>query len=232
MRILIVILLLLSCSSISGTISKAQKKKELKVLIIDSGLSIQYPEILKYVQNMAKDQLDNDGHGTHVTSTILKEACPEVKIYVCKDYDKKWLSDKKYNTYIKCLKSAIDLKVDLINFSGGGYGIQDYEELNILKQFKDNGITLVAAAGNDGRDNDIKPFYPASYKLSNVISIGNLNKDGKPNPSSNFGDRVTWFPGTEIEAYSTEGLEKMTGTSMAAANYTNSLVKRFCKGLK
>ena len=33
------------------------------------------------------------------------------------------------------------------------------------------GATVIAAAGNDGSDNDVWPTYPASYDLPNILAV-------------------------------------------------------------
>lgn len=200
-------------------------------MIMDSGLSVQYPTLLAHVQNFDYSIIDTNGHGTHVTDTILRGACPQVKITVCKYWDKSWSRNKIYQEYYNCYKKALALKVDIINYSGGGYG-EDKEEAEFMRKFKQKGILLVTAAGNDGWDIDVRAFYPAAYEYSNIIAVGNLRPDGKIAHNSNYGNRVVWTLGTDVEALGLNGLEKMSGTSMAAANYTNGLVRRFCKGLK
>jgi subtilisin family serine protease len=50
------------------------------------------------------------------------------------------------------------------------------------------GILFVAAAGNENSDNDGgNPAYPASYKLSNIISVGAVDRADQEAWFSNFG---------------------------------------------
>jgi hypothetical protein len=46
---------------------------------------------------------------------------------------------------------------------------------------------FIAAAGNDSRDNDTVPFYPASYDLDNVISVLALDSTDRPSSVTNWG---------------------------------------------
>ena len=66
-------------------------------------------------------------------------------------------------------------------------------------------MIFVAAAGNDGVNIDVQPFYPAAYALNNIISVG--ASDGDPtimlfNFASNYGVKgVDLFaPGTYMLA--------------------------------
>ena len=78
---------------------------------------------------------------------------------------------------------------------------------------------FVAAAGNDGKDIDRTPVYPASYELDNVISAANISCGGELHESSNYGVESVDLaaPGSYILS-TTPGntYSYMTGTSMAA----------------
>lgn len=198
---------------------------------MDTGISFKYPKLLEYLTNFDITQKDNNGHGTHVISTILKDACPQVKITICKNWDKSWSHNKIFKETYQCYKKAIELKVDVFHYSGGGIGKDKLEEFYIQKM-KKNSTLLVAAVGNEGKDLSKVPYYPASYNYSNIIPVGALDTNGLPAGFSNYGKDIIWMPGVDVVAYGLNGLVKMKGTSMAAANYTNMLVKRFCKGLK
>jgi len=45
----------------------------------------------------------------------------------------------------------------------------------------------VAAAGNDGSNNDAYPVYPASYDLPNILSVAAVDNQGKLASFSNYG---------------------------------------------
>jgi subtilisin family serine protease len=105
-----------------------------------------------------------------------------------------------------------------------------------LKGAQDAGALIVAAAGNDGEDNDIIPNYPSAYNhdamafsptsvtADNIISVGGSDQADKKEANSSYGmatvdifapgkDIVTTLYGSPENKY---GLG--TGTSFAAAH--------------
>jgi len=49
------------------------------------------------------------------------------------------------------------------------------------------GIIFVAAAGNNGANNDATPFYPASYKLDNLVAVAATTSYDALASFSNYG---------------------------------------------
>ena len=213
----------MGCTSTS-IISGAKKRKKLKVLVIDTGVNYQIPEINQYLTNYDKSIMDSSGHGTHITGIIAKSACSDVEIIPCRGMG------KGIGIFYSngCLQKAIDMKVDIVNLSGGDY-YQNTIEKSIISKYATNGILLVTAAGNANFDLSIKPYYPASYKLNNIIKVGALNENGLRATYSNYGPNVVWEVGSNVESWGLNGKEKKSGTSQAAANYTARLVREFCK---
>ena len=91
----------------------------------------------------------------------------------------------------------------------------------------DAGIVFVAAAGNDGNDNDANPFYPASYDLDGIISVAGTDPDdelasfgrfGSPY-FSNFGATTVDVAAPGVNILSTtpgNTYNSFSGTSMAS----------------
>jgi subtilisin family serine protease len=102
---------------------------------------------------------------------------------------------------------------DVISMSFGSDQSSTTEQL-ILNTAHNNGIVLVAAAGND---NVSTPYYPASY--ANVISVGSTGQTDQKSGFSNYGATIDLMaPGESI--YSTMGTGTtaygfFSGTSMA-----------------
>jgi hypothetical protein len=87
-------------------------------------------------------------------------------------------------------------------------------------------VTVVAAAGNDGTDNDVLPTYPASYQ--NVISVmATKERDGKAG-FSNYGENSVHLAAPGVRVLSTDvsfGTQpsrwrQYSGTSVACAHVT------------
>lgn len=163
---------------------------------------------------------DSHGHGTHV-SGIIKSVFPEVKLLSVKYYNPQASGQDNLNATIKSLKYAIDAGVDIINYSGGGPE-PSKEELELLKLAEKKGILIIAAAGNEKSniDNRKNAYYPASYGLPNIITVGAHDEKLKIIASSNFGKNSVDIaaPGYQIKsAIPTNGSGYLTGTSQATA---------------
>jgi len=51
-------------------------------------------------------------------------------------------------------------------------------------------MLFIVSAGNDGRDLDRRPVYPAAFNLDNMISVGSADGLGRPAEGSNWGART------------------------------------------
>lgn len=202
--------------------------KRIVVYETDSGVDISHLEIRKHI-NIAnwekEDYIDTNFHGTHIAGLILDGVCEEVELISCKYMDKKVNALDKS---IECFKKALNLHVDIINYSSGGLEYSK-EEYMVLKQLSDKGIKIIVAAGNNGQDLMLYDYYPAKYKLTNVIVVGNLDGN-KRNQSSNYNlPGMVWEKGTNIwSTWPANSYSSMTGSSQAAAIHTNKLLKEMC----
>lgn len=81
------------------------------------------------------------------------------------------------------------------------------------------GILFVAAAGNDGSNNDRRPHYPSNYDLPNVISVAAMDRNDELASFSNFGPNTVHIaaPGKDIlSTWLNDEYRMASGTSMAA----------------
>jgi len=106
-----------------------------------------------------------------------------------------------------------------INASYGGSGGSIGDSIdNAIAKLGKKGIVFVAAAGNEGKDIDSDPVYPACYSASNIISVGASDQNDQKADFSNYGaNNVDVFaPGTNIlSLYPDNAYAYMQGTSMA-----------------
>ncbi len=220
------------------------QKKDVIVAVIDTGVDPTHSYLYKNlivkngkvnIMNFGKDfsknsqaesrPSDSHGHGTHV-SGIIRSVFPQVKILTLKYYNPKASGQDNLNSTIRALRYAVQQNVDIINYSGGGPE-PAIEELKILREAEKKGILVIAAAGNEESNIDIKKnaYYPASYGLSNIISVTAHDQQLRILKSSNYG-RLTVdiaAPGHRINsALPGNRAGFLTGTSQATAFVTGA----------
>lgn len=172
--------------------------------------------------------IDVHGHGTHIAGIIagngkgtegFKGVCPGVKIMPLRYYDEKGSGEDNLNNTVAAIDYAIDNGATIINYSGGG-AMFSRPEFLALKRAQDKGILVVAAAGNEHNNADVDAYYPASYSLSNIVSVTAIDPAGSILPSSNWGIAKVLLaaPGHTILSLAPNGgYGIMTGTSQATA---------------
>jgi len=74
----------------------------------------------------------------------------------------------------QAINFATERNIKILNMS---FGSQHYSPLlrNTINNF--NGL-IICGAGNSYTNNDVNPFYPASYDCDNIISVGAINQSG------------------------------------------------------
>ena len=208
-------------------LAKRKNKPEVKVAILDTGISLIETAFSGRIVNPADFVAftpfphDFNGHGTHCASTIVDATPSNVKVMPVKT-----MSGIGFGTIFNNLMGLIYAQLmgaDIVNMSLAGLDeleLKPYDAL--LKSMVDDGMTIVVAAGNEGTD--VKTSYPSSSKY--VITVGAINKKNRVDKEySNFGSAVDFVaPGTEIKGYSTDlgipAMAVMTGTSMATPHVT------------
>lgn len=168
---------------------------------------------------------DGSSHGTHVAGIIGAEGNNRIGIagvnWNCRIMALRTLNDRGSggtDAAVEAVLYAVSKGARLINASWGGY--QHSQALQDALQYAtDEGILIVAAAGNNALDSDREFFYPASYPVDGVLAVASSEARGRLSSFSNFGrfsvDVVA--PGSEI--YSTipqDGYARKSGTSMAS----------------
>lgn len=168
---------------------------------------------------------EEEYHGTHVTGIIaargnnsvgITGVCWSGSIIQLKMLDSR--GDGTVADELAAIQYAIDNGAHIINLSlgGVGYSMGEYE---VIKSARDAGMLFVAAAGNDGTDNDETPVYPASYDLDNIISV-TATDDNDDLPSwANYGLTSVDVGAPGFEIYSAKAGDRyqyISGSSMAA----------------
>lgn len=90
---------------------------------------------------------------------------------------------------------------------------------NAFNELQRQGILVVVAAGNDGRDVDVYPEFPASFNMSNQITVAAASVSDFMTSWSNRGFNLVHVaaPGERIlSTVPGNSIAYMEGTSMAA----------------
>lgn len=178
------------------------------------------------------DPMDGNSHGTHCAGTIGAEhdnnigvagVMSEVSLMAVK-----FLTDEGSGNLadaVEAINYATKMNVDIMSNSWGGGGFSQTLE-DAIRAAKEKGILFVAAAGNDSRNNDTVPSYPASYNVDNVISVASHTAQNVLSSFSCFGRRSVHVaaPGTNILSTTPGGDYKVfSGTSMATPHVSGIL---------
>jgi len=175
------------------------------------------------------DPMDDNGHGTHCAGIIGAEGGNDigiagvnwtVKIMPLRFMDADGAGTTKdaieaINYVINRKRAGVNVRV--ISASWGSETKSRALE-DVIRKAGEEGILFVAAAGNASSDNDLKPHYPSSYDLNNVISVAAVNRNDELTSFSNFGVTSVDLaaPGQQIvSTWLQHGFEEKQGTSMA-----------------
>ena len=90
-------------------------------------------------------------------------------------------------------------------------------------------ILFVVSAGNDGRDIDRQPVYPAALTLSNMLVVTSSDSFGRLGRGSNVGAASVdvMVPGERIDVIDHRGARAETGGTSYAAPRVAALASRF-----
>lgn len=162
-------------------------------------------------------------HGTHVAGTTgaqtnntigVSSIGNGISIMAVKSTRNNAGSNSVTNGYDGIYYAAVS-GADVINCSWGGTGYSTTGQ-NIVNFAWNSGSIVVAAAGNDGTNNDNTPHYPSN--LNNVISVASSTTTDAKSSFSNYGNTVDiTAPGSNIlSTVPNNTYATMSGTSMAS----------------
>ncbi|MGJ3261323.1 MAG: S8 family peptidase [Rhodospirillales bacterium] len=159
-------------------------------------------------------------HGSAVMSVLIREA-PMVRVipvrYPRPDMAKMadavaWLADKG---------------VRVVNLAMGSNSREEWQAFNEAARQHPR-MLFIISAGNDGRDIDRDPVYPAALGLANAIVVTSSEPDGRLARGSNFGARSVdiMTPGERIPVTDHRGAPgKASGSSFAVPRITALAVR-------
>lgn len=178
-------------------------------------------------------------HGDKMGGVIIGMA-PEIRLMVIKDYP-----DSRSTTVtmdgmaalaVEMIHYAVDNGARVINVSWGwqkgDMSAQNISDMAAAVEYANaHDVLIVAGAGNNfGTNNDVTPFYPASFASENVISVANTTSSDALYMTSNYGLNSVDVaaPAVDIKtvspfnypAHDTGSCKTSGGTSSAAAVVT------------
>jgi subtilisin len=196
-----------------------------KVAVIDTGIDYNHPDLKANIaggwnainKEKPNEFLDDNGHGSHVAGTIaaidddkgVVGIAPKVSLYGVKVLDAD--GSGTFDEVIAGMQWAVDNKMQVANMSLGAY-VGNESLKAAVQAMANNGVVLVASAGNSGRS----VGYPAAYP--GALAIAASNSGDKVASFSSRGPEVAFIaPGVSVKStYMGGGYDSFSGTSMAA----------------
>lgn len=175
--------------------------------------------------NEDSDPYDDHGHGTHCAGTLggvgnnnrgVTGVNWDVALMGLKFMGATGLG----NTFdiIRAINYASENGARVINASFGGPSF-DPALRDAIQVAGQDGILFVAAAGNNGSNNDVYPTYPANFDLDGLITVAATDSSDNLTWFSNYGSNSVDVaaPGSNIlSTVPAGGYAYYSGTSMAA----------------
>ncbi|MGE7602812.1 S8 family peptidase [Peribacillus sp. NPDC097675] len=210
------------------------------IAVIDTGIDKGHPDLKDRIIDgkdftETGDYHDDNGHGTHVSGTVLATinndvgvvgVAPKASILALKALNGKGQGD--INWINGALEYAINWqgpqgeKVSIISLSLGGP--PDDREHELIQKAIQNNILVVCAAGNsgDGRHDTDELDYPGAYP--EVVAVGAVDLSRNMADFSNTNDEIDLVaPGVEIlSTYPGSKYAKLSGTSMATPHVSGA----------
>ncbi len=211
--------------------------KDVDVYVVDTGARLTHNEftgrisvVYDHYQSPSDSGygVDQQGHGTHVASTIAGTkygVAKEAQILVSRVFETGGATLSAIISGINaCLshhknkKAANSGRPSVMNLSLGGPA--HYIEEQALNDCINEGIVCVAAAGNDGKDLSEPDYDVMPAEIARAITVGSVNIQDRISSFSNYGWQVDVFaPGHYITAAGFDndnGEQMLSGTSMAS----------------
>ncbi|VAX04940.1 Serine protease, subtilase family [hydrothermal vent metagenome] len=189
--------------------------------------------------NTDSDPFDDHGHGTHVSGTIAGVGNNGIGV-VGVNWNAKIMAVKflgaggggYVSDAIDGVIYAVNNGAKILNNSWGGGGFSQ-ALLEVIYAANDAGVLFVTAAGNKGRNNDIRPYYPSSYVAPNMISVAATDHNDQLAVFSSYGASTVHLGAPGVKTLSTvptgscpmcsrNGYREAKGTSMATPHVSGA----------
>jgi len=185
------------------------------------------------------DPLDDNNHGSHCSGTIGAVGNNGVGVagvnWTASIMGAKFLNSGGSGTTAGAINaieftiqakqifgSAANVRVLSNSWGGGGFSQALLDEIN---RANTNNMLFVAAAGNNGSNNDTVPFYPAGYNAPNVVAVAATDNRDQIASFSNFGAASVDLGAPGVNVLSTtigNTYSFFSGTSMATPHVSGA----------
>ena len=199
-----------------GLVHRYSTGNGVKLGILDSGISTRVEFGKRIYTGPGGQNVDFNGHGTHVAGIAAAQTgrggfigvAPDVDIVSARALDER--NNGSWGLVVSGLMRLLRSGCNVINLSLGA--IRAPEAVKEAFEYATKHALIVAAAGNTGTESD---FFPAQY--DNVLSVGSIYQDGGISFFSNRQGVDTYTYGSMITSLHLRGSYVcQSGTSMAA----------------
>ena len=189
-----------------GKIPVDASLRKMAIAIVDSGIAVDHPQLIgrvvKEIDFTGEGVKDEIGHGTVIALlSVASLAAARAKTSPTQWFEEPIFSLKVVTREGNIKKSAVldalawieKSEIKVVNMSLGFQGpSEEFADLCATISRNKNAV-FMAAAGNSGPG---VTSYPAGCKIGNLVSVGLLGPDGKPDPMS--GKAEIYEPGSAM----------------------------------
>jgi serine protease len=174
--------------------------------------------------NDDNDPADDHDHGTHVSGTIGAVGSNTTGVtgvnWNVKVMALKFLDQTGFGTTADAISATLYAADNGARVSSNSWGGGPFDQalLDAIEYGAGKGMLFVAAAGNDGRNNDTTPTYPANYVSEAIVSVAATDHNDARAFFSNYGAKSVDLGAPGVNILSTTrnaSYEAFQGTSMA-----------------
>ena len=160
-------------------------------------------------------------HGSTVFSVLLDEA-PESTISLYR------FPALEMCRFKELLAHIANTYVRLVNLSMGSSDPDDWHCFAIAAKAMPH-VLFVVSAGNNGRNIDEQPVYPASIALANMVVVSSSDNFGMLGAGSNYGPQTVdiLVPAEQVSILDHRGAKAKTGGTSYAAPRVTALLARY-----
>lgn len=162
-------------------------------------------------------------HGTTVFSVLAREA-PDIGIAIYR------FPAPDMCRFGDLITHMAHREVRIVSLSMGSHEISDWTCFEVAAKANPQ-MLFIVSAGNDGRDLDRVPVFPAALSLVNMVVVTSSDEFGRLGAGSNIGKATVdlMVPAERVEVIDHRGARAVTGGTSYAAPRVAALAARFLR---